>query len=59
MDMYERSLKMFLEESKVEKDNALVIFEITLSNLRSEGDSFKIKMIEETFFKKMFNETEL
>jgi hypothetical protein len=38
MDMYERSLKMFLDENKVEKDNALVIFEITLSNLRSEGE---------------------
>ena len=30
-----------------------------LENLRSEGDSFKIKLIEETFFKKMFNEIEL
>ena len=38
MDMYEKSLKMFLEESKVDKDNALVVFEITLSNLRSEGE---------------------
>ena len=38
IDMYEKSLKMFLEESKVEKDNTLVIFEITLSNLRSEGE---------------------
>ena len=38
MDMYEKSLKMFLDESKVDKDNALVIFEITLSNLRSEGE---------------------
>ena len=38
MDMYEKSLKMFLEESKVEKENALVVFEITLSNLRSEGE---------------------
>ncbi len=38
MDMYEKSLKMFLEESKVEKDNTLVIFEITLSNLRSDGE---------------------
>jgi hypothetical protein len=38
MDMYEKSLKMFLEESKVDKDNTLVIFEITLSNLRSEGE---------------------
>lgn len=38
IDMYEKSLKMFLDESKVEKDNTLVIFEITLSNLRSEGE---------------------
>jgi hypothetical protein len=38
MDMYEKSLKMFVEESKVDKDNTLVIFEITLSNLRSEGE---------------------
>jgi len=38
MDMYEKSLKMFLEENKVEKKNTLVIFEITLSNLRSDGE---------------------
>ncbi len=38
MDMYEKSLNMFLEESKVEKENTLVVFEITLSNLRSEGE---------------------
>jgi hypothetical protein len=38
MDMYEKSLKMFLEENKVEKENTLVIFEITLSNLRSDGE---------------------
>jgi adenine-specific DNA-methyltransferase len=30
-----------------------------LENLRTDGDQFKIKLIEETFFKKMFNETEL
>jgi len=30
-----------------------------LENLRSDGDSFKIKLIEETFFKNMFNEIEL
>jgi adenine-specific DNA-methyltransferase len=30
-----------------------------LENLRTEGDTFKIKLIEETFFKKMFNESEL
>lgn len=38
MDMYEKSLEMFLSESKVEADKTLVIFEITLSNLRSEGE---------------------
>ncbi len=38
IDMYERSLKMFLNESKVDEKNTLVIFEITLSNLRSEGE---------------------
>jgi hypothetical protein len=38
MDMYEESLKMFLNEQKVNKDNTLVIFEITLSNLRSAGE---------------------
>jgi hypothetical protein len=26
MDMYEKSLKMFLQENKVDKDNTLVIF---------------------------------
>jgi hypothetical protein len=38
MDMYEKSLKMFLDENKVEKENTLVVFEITLSNLRSDGE---------------------
>lgn len=38
MDMYKNSYKMFLEENKVDKDNTLVIVEITLSNLRSEGE---------------------
>jgi hypothetical protein len=38
MDMYEESLKMFLNENKVNPDNTLVIFEITLSNLRSDGE---------------------
>lgn len=38
MDMYKRSLDMFIEENKVEKDNTFVVFEITLSNLRSEGE---------------------
>ena len=38
MDMYKKSLEMFLEENKVQKDNTLVVFEITLSNLRSDGE---------------------
>ena len=38
MDMYERSLEMFVDENKVKKENTLVIFEITLSNLRSDGE---------------------
>lgn len=38
MDMYEKSLQMFIEENKVEKENTLVVFEITLSNLRSDGE---------------------
>ena len=38
MDMYDESLKMFLNENKVDVDNTLVIFEITLSNLRSDGE---------------------
>ena len=38
MDMYKESLKMFLQENKVDEANTLVIFEITLSNLRSDGE---------------------
>jgi hypothetical protein len=38
MDMYEESLKMFHNEPKVTVENTLVIFEITLSNLRSAGE---------------------
>ena len=37
MDMYEKSKKLFLAEKKVEKSNTQIIFEITLSNLTSEG----------------------
>jgi hypothetical protein len=38
IDMFERSYKMFLDENRVEKERTEVIFEITLSNLRSEGE---------------------
>lgn len=37
-DIYEKSLTLFAQERKVEKDNIEVVFEITLSNLRSEGE---------------------
>lgn len=38
MDMFEKSLEMFVDENKVKRENTLVIFEITLSNLRSDGE---------------------
>ena len=38
IDMYEKSYEMFLKENKVEKERTEVIFEITLSNLRAEGE---------------------
>jgi len=38
MDMYKKSLELFIQENKVEEENTEVIFEITLSNLRAEGE---------------------
>lgn len=38
MDMYKNSMELFLDEKKVDKDNTVCIFEITLSNLRAEGE---------------------
>lgn len=38
MDMYRNSLELFLNEKKVDKENTVCIFEITLSNLRAEGE---------------------
>lgn len=38
IDMYEKSYEMFLNENRVDKDRTEVIFEITLSNLRAEGE---------------------
>ena len=38
MDMFEKSKEMFLAEKKVDPDKTQVIFEITLSNLRAEGE---------------------
>ena len=38
MDMFERSLEMFNNEPRVNPDNSITVFEITLSNLRAEGE---------------------
>jgi hypothetical protein len=38
MSMYEKSLRLFLKEKKVVEENVMVIFEMTLSNLRAEGE---------------------
>tara|TARA_R110000751_G_scaffold197211_1_gene302412 strand:- start:299 stop:940 length:642 start_codon:yes stop_codon:yes gene_type:complete len=36
--MYKKSYEMFIKENKVDLDKTQVIFEITLSNLRAEGE---------------------
>ena len=36
--MFKKSLEAFLKEKKVKEENTIVVFEITLSNLRSTGD---------------------
>lgn len=38
MDMFEKSKELFFSEKKVDPENSQIIFEITLSNLRSEGE---------------------
>jgi hypothetical protein len=38
MDMYQKSYDMFLKENRVDEKNTQVVFEITLSNLRAEGE---------------------
>jgi len=38
MDMYEKSKELFFSEKKVDPKNTQVIFEITLANLRVEGE---------------------
>ncbi|MBT8264909.1 MAG: TonB-dependent receptor [Bacteroidia bacterium] len=38
MDMYEKSFEMFKKENRVNPEKTQVIFEITLSNLRAEGE---------------------
>jgi len=38
IDMFEKSFEMFLNENKVDPNRTETIFEITLSNLRAEGE---------------------
>lgn len=38
MDMFQKSYDIFIRENKVEVDKTVVLFEITLSNLRAEGE---------------------
>jgi hypothetical protein len=38
MEIYEESKKMFLAEKRVKEENVQIIFEITLANLRAEGE---------------------
>ncbi|MEM7186743.1 MAG: TonB-dependent receptor [Bacteroidota bacterium] len=38
IDMFDKSYQMFMEENRVDKEKTLTIFEITLSNLRAEGE---------------------
>lgn len=38
MDMYERSKELFFQEKKVDPETTQIIFEITLTNLRAEGE---------------------
>ena len=38
MDMYQKSYDMFIKENRVDPEKTQVVFEITLSNLRAEGE---------------------
>ncbi len=38
MDIYQKSRELFLNENKVKEENTKIIVEITLSNLRSDGE---------------------
>ncbi|AXG71701.1 hypothetical protein KORDIASMS9_03958 [Kordia sp. SMS9] len=38
MDMFQKSYDIFIRENKVEVEKTVVLFEITLSNLRAEGE---------------------
>jgi len=59
-DEVEKLLRRFYDSQRTKEFQQIYINgDHHLENLRTEGDSFKIKLIEETFFKKMFNEIEL
>lgn len=59
-DEVEKLLRRFYDSQRTKEFQQIYINgDHHLENLRSEGDQFKIKLIEETFFKKMFNEVEL
>jgi hypothetical protein len=38
MDMFQKSYEIFIRDPNVEEDNTMVIFEITLANLRASGE---------------------
>ena len=38
MEMFEKSYEIFIRDPAVDEDNSIVIFEITLSNLRASGE---------------------
>lgn len=38
LDMYQTSRKLFLQEEEVSKENTVIIFEMTLKNLKAEGE---------------------
>lgn len=38
LDMLQKGYELFTKEKRVEKDNLVVLFEITLNNLRAEGE---------------------
>lgn len=38
LDMYRTSRRLFLDEEKVDKENTVIIFEMTINNLKAEGE---------------------
>jgi adenine-specific DNA-methyltransferase len=59
-DEVEKLIRRFYDSQRTKEfDQIFINGDHHLENLRQEEDQFKVKMIEETFFKKMFNETEL